>query len=119
MADAERMSLTVSLRKAKAEPQVDVLQEGVRVLAEAVMDLEMEQQLGAGWHGRTPSLSRQRNGYRERIWDTRVGTVPLRVLRVRDGSYFPSLLEPRTRGEIHAIYTLDGTLNRSSVVSAV
>src|SRR3989304_146249 len=41
----------------------------------------------------------QRNGYRERAWDTRVGTIDLRVPRARDGSYFPSLLEPRKRAE--------------------
>src|SRR5438270_13371449 len=41
----------------------------------------------------------QRNGYRERTWDTRVGTLDLKVPRVRDGSYFPSLLEPRKRAE--------------------
>src|SRR5438270_9041347 len=41
----------------------------------------------------------QRNGYRERTWDTRVGTLDLKVPRARDGSYFPSLLEPRKRAE--------------------
>jgi len=41
----------------------------------------------------------QRNGYRERSWDTRVGTVELKVPRVRDGGYFPSLREPRLRAE--------------------
>src|SRR3989304_1144979 len=41
----------------------------------------------------------QRNGYRERAWDTRVGTIDLRVPRARDGSYFPSLLDPRKRAE--------------------
>ena len=99
MADAVRMALAALLRKADAEPGLDVLREGVRVLAEAVMALEVEQHLGAGRHERTPERSGQRNGYRERAWDTRVGTIDLRVPRVRDGSYFPSLLEPRTRGE--------------------
>jgi transposase-like protein len=93
------MALAELLRKAEVDPGVDVLREGVRVLAEAVMDLEVEQHVGAGWHERTPERSGQRNGYRERSWDTRVGTIPLRVPRVRDGSYFPSLLEPRTRAE--------------------
>lgn len=99
MADEMRMALGELLRKAEAEPGLDVLREGVRVLAEAVMALEVEQHLGAAWHERTPERSGQRNGSRERAWDTRVGTIPLRVPRVRDGSYFPSLLEPRTRGE--------------------
>lgn len=63
------------------------------------MALEVEQRLGAAPHERTPERSGQRNGYRERAWDTRVGTVGLRVQRVRDGGYFPELLEPRTRAE--------------------
>lgn len=99
MADETRMALAELLRKAEADPGVDVLREGVRVLAEAVMELEVEHHLGAGRHERTPERAGQRNGYRERTWDTRVGTIGLRVPRVRDGSYFPSLLEPRTRGE--------------------
>jgi putative transposase len=99
MAEDVRMALAALLRKAEAEPGLDVLREGVRVLAEALMELEVEQHLGAGRHERTPERSGQRNGYRERAWDTRVGTVPLQVPRVRDGGYFPSLLAPRTRGE--------------------
>jgi transposase-like protein len=99
MADETRMALAELLRKAEADPGVDVLREGVRVLAEAVMELEVEQHLGAGRHERHAAREGYRNGYRERTWDTRVGTIPLRVPRVRDGSYFPRLLEPRTRGE--------------------
>lgn len=99
MADETRMALAELLRKAEADPGVDVLREGVKVLAEAVMDLEVEQHVGAGWHERSPERMGQRNGYRERSWDTRVGTIPLRVPRVRDGSYFPGLLAPRTRAE--------------------
>lgn len=99
MADGVRMALAELLRKAEADPGVDMLREGVKVLAEALMALEVEQQVGAGWHERSPERTGQRNGYRERSWDTRVGTIALRVPRVRDGSYFPSLLEPRTRAE--------------------
>ena len=99
MADSVRMALAELLRKAEANPGVDVVREGVQVLAEALMALEVEQHVGASWHERTPERTGQRNGYRERAWDTRVGTIPLRVPRVRDSSYFPSLLEPRTRAE--------------------
>jgi putative transposase len=99
MADETRMALAELLRKAEAEPGVDVLREGVRVLAEAVMALEVAQHLSATRHERTPEREGYRNGSRERAWDTRVGTIDVRVPRVRDGSYFPSLLEPRTRGE--------------------
>jgi putative transposase len=99
MAEDVRMALAGLLRKAEADPSTDVLREGVRVLAGAVMALEVEQHLGAARHERTPERTGQRNGYRERAWDTRVGTIDLRVPRVRDGSYFPGLLEPRTRAE--------------------
>ena len=99
MADETRMALTELLREAEAEPGLDVLREGVRVLAEALMALEGEQHLGAGRHERTLAREGSRNGSRERTWDTRVGTSDVRVPRVRDGSYFPALLEPRTRGE--------------------
>ena len=63
------------------------------------MELEIEQHVGAGRHARTPERTGQRNGYRERSWDTRVGTVALRVPRARDGGFFPALLEPRKRAE--------------------
>jgi len=99
MADELRMALADLLRKAELERDVDFLREGVRVLSHALMDLEVEQHVGAARHERTASRTGQRNGYRERDWDTRVGTVELRVPRVRDGSYFPSLLEPRRRAE--------------------
>jgi putative transposase len=99
MADETRMALAELLRKAQAEPGLDVLREGVRVLAEALMALEVTQHVGAERHERSAARTGQRNGYRERPWDTRVGTIDLRVPRVRDGSYFPQLLEPRTRGE--------------------
>ncbi len=99
MADELRMALADLLRKAEAAPGLDVLREGVRVLAEALMELEVERHLGAARHERTPARTGQRNGYRERGWDTRAGSVELRVPRVRDGGWFPSLLEPRKRAE--------------------
>ncbi len=81
------------------EQDADFLREGVRVLSQALMELEVSEQLGAGKHERTEGRKGYRNGYREREWDTRVGTVELAVPKVRDGSYFPSLLEPRRRAE--------------------
>jgi len=69
------------------------------VLAQALMEVEVTQQLGAGRHERTGERTGHRNGYRERTWDTRVGTIELQVPRVRDGGDIPSLLEPRRRSE--------------------
>src|SRR4051812_33063472 len=99
MADKVSMALSELLRKAEAEPGPDVLREGVKLLAEEIMELEVQEQLAAERYERSPLRQGQRNGYREREWDTRVGTIELKVPRVRDGSYFPSLLEPRRRAE--------------------
>jgi putative transposase len=63
------------------------------------MEMEVQEHVGAGRHERSAGRTGQRNGYRERAWDTRVGTVELKVPRVRDSSYFPSLLEPRRKAE--------------------
>jgi transposase-like protein len=99
MADDLRMALQALLRKAELAGDAEFLREGVRVLAQAVMELEVAQQLGAERHERTAERTGYRNGYRERQWDTRVGTLELQVPRVRDGRFFPALLEPRKRAE--------------------
>ena len=99
MAEDLMMALTDLLRKAQMERDADFLREGAQVLAQAVMELEVSQHLGAKRYERTAERKGQRNGYRQRVWDTRVGTLELQVPRVRDGSYYPSLLEPRRRPE--------------------
>jgi putative transposase len=99
MADELRIGLSELLRKAIIDQDADFLKEGVRVLSQALMEMEVEEYVGAARHERSPGRTGQRNGYRERSWDTRVGTVDLKVPRVRDGGYFPSLLEPRRRAE--------------------
>ena len=96
----DRMAVLDMLRKATADGNVDVLREGVRVLAEAIMEAEVSELTGAAKGERAPERRlTNRNGYRERRWDTRVGTIGLSIPKVRDGSYFPSLLEPRRRAE--------------------
>ena len=99
MAGTVSMALAELVRKAEQNGDVDFLRDGVRVLSQALMEVEVSQHLGAERHERTAERSGQRNGYREREWDTRVGTIGLRVPRVRDGSYFPAMLEPRKRAE--------------------
>jgi putative transposase len=99
MADQLRIGLSELLRKAQLEGDAEFLKEGVRVLSRALMELEVEEHIGAARHERSPGRRGQRNGYRQRTWDTRVGAVELSVPRVRDSSYFPSLLEPRRRAE--------------------
>lgn len=94
-----RMTLLELLRKSGSEEGIDFLREGVKMLAEAIMELEIKQKTGAEKNERNPDRLTYRNGYRQRLWDTRAGTVPLAIPRLRDGSYFPSLLEPRRRVE--------------------
>ena len=96
----DRMALLEMLRKATADGDSDFLREGMRILAQAVMEAEVSELTGLPKGERDPDRRlTSRNGYRERRWDTRVGTIGLAIPRVRDGSYFPSLLEPRRRAE--------------------
>jgi transposase-like protein len=99
MAD-DRMAVLDTVRKAISDGDVDFLREGVRVLAQAIMEAEVSELTGAAKGERNPEQRlTHRNGYRDRRWDTRVGTIDLAVPRVRDGSYLPSLLDPRRRTE--------------------
>jgi len=94
-----RMALLELLSKYKDDGQLDALREGVRLLAQALMELEVSEEIGAERYQRTAERKTYRNGYRKRRWDTRVGTVQLKIPKLRKGSYFPSLLEPRRRAE--------------------
>ncbi len=93
------IALTEYLHKLGLEQDKDFLQESVRLMSQMLMELEVQTQTGAAKHERTPERKTQRNGYRERAWDTRVGEIDLRIPKLRAGSYFPSLLEPRRRAE--------------------
>ena len=93
------MDLLELLRKRGVEGDVDFLREALQVLVEGIMDAEVSAQIGAQHGERNPGRITHRNGYRNRDWDTRVGTMELRIPKLREGSYFPSLLEPRRRSE--------------------
>jgi transposase-like protein len=99
MADGLRIGLEQLLRKAEMEHDADFLREGVRALSQALMEIEVQEHIGAARHERSAERSGYRNGYRDRSWETRVGTVELKIPRVRDSSFFPSLLEPRRKAE--------------------
>ena len=71
----------------------------VRLLVIDEMRLVPLSRIGAEHGERSPDRLTHRNGYRSRTWDTRVGTMELRIPKLREGSYFPSLLEPRRRSE--------------------
>ena len=99
MAD-DSMALLDSVRKAIEEGDGDFLRETVHLLAQGVMEAEVTELTGVPKGERAPDRRlTSRNGYRDRRWDTRVGTIDLAIPRVRDGNYFPSLLEPRRRAE--------------------
>ena len=95
----ERMDLLELLRKGGMDGDVDFLREALRVLVEGIMDAEVSSRIGAEYGERSPERVTQRNGYRSRAWDTRVGTMDLHIPKLREGSYFPSLLESRRRSE--------------------
>ena len=95
----ESVDLLELLRKQADGADLDFLREAVAVLAEAVMDAEVSAQIGAAHGERSETRLTRRNGYRPRRWDTRVGTIELGIPKLREGSYFPSLLEPRRRSE--------------------
>ena len=75
------------------------LREMIGFAAQRLMELETESLCGAGHGERSPDRRNQRNGYRERDWETRAGTVELRIPKLRRGSYFPAFLEPRRLAE--------------------
>jgi putative transposase len=88
------------LRKQLEEADADLLREMVRCFAEALMGAEADAVCGAGYGERSSERTNRRNGYRERRFDTRVGTIDLAVPKLRAGSYFPDwLLQPRRRAE--------------------
>lgn len=93
------MALMDYLRKMGMDEDQDFLREAVRVMTQALIELEVSQQIGARRYERREERATYRNGYRDRMWETRVGAIPLRIPKLRDGSFFPSLLAPRKRSE--------------------
>jgi transposase-like protein len=96
------MDLTAFVGKLLEEQDGDVLREGIRVLSQALMETEVAGLIGAERHERSGDRTAYRHGTRTRTWDTRMGTIELAIPKVRPGTYFPSLLQPRRRAE-HAL----------------
>jgi len=93
------MTLLELLRNCGVDGDVDFLREALQVLVQSLMEAEVSAQIGAERYERNENRTTYRNGCRERPWDTRVGTLKLKIPKLRQGSYFPSLLEPRRRAE--------------------
>lgn len=77
----------------------DPLRAMAEMIADFVMEAEVTAKVGAGPHERTPERTTHRNGFRERRWDTRLGTLELKVPKLREGGYVPSFVEHRKRSE--------------------
>lgn len=92
----DRMALIELVEK---QADGDLVREMLAFAAERIMEAEVEARTGAAKGARTPLREVQRNGYRDRDWDTRAGRITLEIPKLRKGSYFPSFLEPRRTAE--------------------
>ena len=71
----------------------------VQFMAQRLMELDVEARCGAGYDEKSAERLNRRNGYRDRVWDTRAGSIELKIPKLRQGSYFPEFLEPRRTAE--------------------
>jgi len=92
----DMMNLRALLEKSA---DADLLREMIGFAAQRLMELDVEGLTGAAHGARDPERINHRNGYRDRLWETRAGTVELRIPKLRKGSYFPGFLEPRRMAE--------------------
>jgi len=92
----DRMALIELIEKGA---DTDLVREMLAFAAERMMALEVDALTGAPAGVRSPERLNNRNGYRERAWDTRAGRIDLAIPKLRKGSYFPAFLEPRRTAE--------------------
>jgi transposase-like protein len=100
MAEMERMTAEEVVRHLlEDEGGADLVRDSLRWLVQQLMEAEVSELIGAARGERSEDRATWRNGYRARRWDTRAGEFELRIPKLRQGSYFPSFLEPRRRSE--------------------
>ncbi len=100
MTDGQSMTTRELVRRTLLDEHGDFLREAVAMVAAQLMEAEVTAQIGAGRGEVSAERVTHRNGYRPRLWETRVGEIELQIPRKRSGgSYFPSFLEPRRRCE--------------------
>jgi putative transposase len=99
MAGMDRMTIAGVVREVLRDEHADVIRESVRAVAQELMEAEISELIGAERGERTEDRATHRNGYRPRRWDTRAGEIELQIPKIRQGSYFPSFLQPRKRSE--------------------
>jgi putative transposase len=100
MAGVDRMTIEEVVRMVLVEDHADVIRGSVRWVAQQMMEFEVSELVGAELgERRLEDRATHRNGYRPRRWDTRAGEIELQIPKLRQGSYFPSFLQPRKRSE--------------------
>jgi Transposase, Mutator family len=99
MAEDRRMTAAQVVDKVMGSEHVDVVRESVAWLVGELMEAEVAAQIGAELGEVSSERVTHRNGYRPRPWQTRAGEIELAIPKLRSGSYFPSVLEPRKRSE--------------------
>ena len=77
----------------------DLLKQMIQFVAQRMMEMDAESLCSAVYGERSPERLNSRNGYRERLWETRAGSIDLKIPKLRKGSYFPGFLEPRRTAE--------------------
>jgi putative transposase len=93
----DQSSLSELLDALKAGGDLDFMRRAMEVVLQALIDLEAAREIGAGRYERTETRRTYRNGNRDRLLSTKAGDVNLKIPKLRQGSFFPSLLEPRRR----------------------
>jgi putative transposase len=100
MAGADRMTIEEVVKDVMVREHSDLLRAAVEAVCAQLMEGEVSELVGAELGERRPDdRATHRNGYRPRRWDTRAGEIELQIPKIRQGSYFPSFLEPRRRSE--------------------
>jgi len=91
---------TIALAElAEKGADADLLRDMLQFVTQRLMDMDVESLCAAFYGERSPERLNSRNGYRERLWETRAGSVDLKIPKLRKGSYFPGFLEPRRTAE--------------------
>jgi len=93
-----KMSMTLAELLEKGT-DADLLREMLSFMAQRLMGADVEGLCGAAAGERSEERTNHRNGYRDRRWETRAGSIPLRIPKLRQGSYFPGFLDPRRAAE--------------------
>jgi putative transposase len=93
----DKFAIADLLEALRAGGDLDIIRQGLALVLQALIEAEAAEQIGAGRYERSTSRTTHRNGSRSRLLSTKAGDVELRIPKLREGSFFPALLEPRRR----------------------